>query len=155
MAWYDPLLLYVAVALDMAGPAVLLLLLRRWTRRWWAAVAGVVVAVPLAAFCLTGGVAWAATYLRVVVRGDTSVPDEIGLTVPQYLGRTFGVCGAYGVMFAGSGFGLSLPLLVLWRLAHPASFRRLARCGSAGPPAAPDAEPGAAADPARKAGPGG
>lgn len=139
MAWYDDLLLFVAMAIDFVGPVVLLLLLRRWTRRWWAAFIGVVVTAPVVAFFLTGGVAWAATYFRVVIRGDTSVPDDIGQPVPEYLAMTFGVCGFYGVMFAGTGFLMSLPLVILWRVAHSASFKRFTRSGPAGTAAAPGA----------------
>jgi len=142
LTWYDKLLFFAVFALDVAGAGVLLLLLRRWTRRWWAAVAGTVVLTPFAAFYLTGGVAWLATYFRVVVRGDTSIPDEIGRTVPQYLDMTFHVCGYYGVLFAIMGSGLSLPLVGVWRLAHPASFKRFTRCE----PVGTDAERAAAPD---------
>jgi len=132
LTWYDELLFYAVFALDVAGPAVLLLLLRRWTRRWWAAVAGTVILSPFAAFYLTGGVAWLATYFRVVVRGDTSVPERIDRTVPEYLDFTFRACGNYGVLFAFMGSGVSLPLVALWRLVHPASFKRFTRCEPVG-----------------------
>lgn len=137
MAWYDNLLVWVLMTVDMVGPAILLLLLRRWTRRWWTAFIGVVVTAPVVAFFLTGGVAWAATYVRVVIQGDTTVPDENGKPVPEYLGFIFYVCGIYGVMFAGTGFLMSLPLVILWRVAHSASFKRFARSGPAGTAAAP------------------
>jgi hypothetical protein len=140
MAWYDNLLLWVIIALDLVGPTVLLLLLWRWTRRWWIAFAGTLVLVPLVAYFLTGGLAWLSTYLRVVVRGDTSVPDSIGETVTDYLIVTFDVCGAYGVMLASTGFVLSLPLVGLWRLVHPGSFKHFTRSGQADP------EPSAAAE---------
>src|SRR5260370_5985874 len=116
MSRADEILMTITIALDMLGPAVLLLILRRWTRRWWAAFMGTAVITPFAAFLLTGGVAWFFTYFRVIVHGDTSVPDANGYTVAGYLYTTFAGCGIYGIMFAGMGFGLSLPPMVLWWL---------------------------------------
>jgi hypothetical protein len=115
------------VCLVMAAPTVSLLLLRRWLRRWWAALACVVLALPPVAFVAVGGVAWALTNHEVVIAGDTSVPDENGQPVPQYLGFIFAICGSYGVLFAATGFALGLPLVAAWRLAHPASFNRFIR----------------------------
>ncbi len=140
----------IGIGLVMIGPAVLLLLLRRWSRQWWVAIIGTAVATPPTAFLTVGGVAWALTYWRVGVGGDTAVPDEIGMSVQQYLGFTFAVCGGYGVLFACTGLGLSSPVIVLWRLAHSNSFSRFTRCGSAsgahGGGRCQDAEPGAAPD---------
>jgi hypothetical protein len=158
MAWSDRLVLGVLMAINMAGPVVLLLLLRRRTRHWGTAFARTAVVAPIAAFLLTGGVAWLVTYLRVVVRGDTSIPVRIGVSVPQYLWSTFGMCGIYGVIFAGTGFGMSLPLVGAWRLAHPASFGRLVRAGQSRPRSAVEqdyddttaAEPVVAPDPRRQ-----
>src|SRR4051812_25193164 len=94
----------VFFVLMMLTPAVSLLLLRRWFQRWWVSLACVVFGLPPVMFFLVGGVAYALTYHRVVVVGDTSVPDNNGYTVPQYLGFTFAICGAYGVLFAATGF---------------------------------------------------
>src|SRR5258708_6117309 len=123
----EELLAYVIVALDMIGPIVLLLLLRRLTRRWTVAFPATLILPTLPAFFFTGGEAWLSTYHRVVIRGDTSVPDAEGETVPGYLAMNFIVCGVYGVMFAGTGFGLSLPVVGVWRLVHPRSFHRVTR----------------------------
>jgi hypothetical protein len=79
--------------LVMAGPAVLFLLLRRWSRRRWVAIVVTLVATPPITFFAVGGVAWVLTYWRVIVEGDTSVPNEIGKSVPEYLGFTFVLCG--------------------------------------------------------------
>ena len=117
----------VCFILIMLSPAVSLLLLRRWFRRWWVALVGVVFVLPPVTFFVVGGVAWALTYHRVVVVGDTSVPDRNGQAVPQYLFFIFAFCGAYGVLFAATGFALSVPALVAWRLAHPRSFKGLTR----------------------------
>lgn len=127
MARLDELLQSLVVTLDLLAPAAVLLLLWRWSRRWWTALIGTAILTPLAAFLLTGGVAWLSTYVRVVVRGDTSIPDANGESVAQYLGSTFGVCGGFGAVFAGTGLGLSLPLFGAWRLVHPRSFHRLTR----------------------------
>jgi hypothetical protein len=129
MAWYEKLLLGIVIAADMLGPVLLLLLLRRRTRSWPVAFVGTFVFAPCAAFLVTGGVSWLATYVKVVGGGDTSVPDRIGMSVPDYLWLTFGGCGVYGVLFAGTGFLISLAMLGVWRLVHPASFRRAARIG--------------------------
>jgi hypothetical protein len=130
MAPADKLFIWIAIAIDMIGPAILLLFLRRWTRRWWTAFAGTAIIAPFAAFLVTGGIAWFHTYIRVVIRGDTSIPDEIGETVAQYLGTTFSVCGVYGVMFAGTGFGFSLLPIGLWWLVHRPGFDGFTRSGS-------------------------
>ena len=122
MAWSDELWVPSVIAINIVGQAVLLLLLRRWTRRWWVAVFGSIMMTPFTAFFLTGGIAWLATYYRVVVCGDTSVPDRLSRSIPQYLSMTFGMCGMYGVMFAQFWFWLPLPLVILWRLMHPSSF---------------------------------
>jgi len=137
MAWNDKLLLGIVMAADMVGPVVLLLFLRRRTRSWPFAFVGTLVIAPCAAFLVTGGVSWLATYLKVVGGGDTSVPDRIGMSVPGYLWLTFGGCGVYGVLFAGTGFVMSLLLLGVWRLVHAASFRRVARIGQDRPCSAP------------------
>lgn len=123
----EELLAWAGVFVVMTGPAVLLLLLRRWLRRWWAALLVTVLVTPLIVFYSVGWVAWRLTYERVVVQGDTLVPDETGKTVPEYLMFTFAVCGAYGVLFAGFGFVLSVPLLIGWRVAHRRSFDRVTR----------------------------
>jgi hypothetical protein len=117
-----------------------LISLCQWTRRWWIAFAGTIVLSPFAADFLTGGLAWLSTYLRVVVRGNTSVPDSIGQTATDDLIVTFDVCGAYGVMIASTGFVLSLPLVGLWRLVHPGSFKRFTHSGHTDP------QPSAAAE---------
>ena len=39
----------------------------------------------------------------------------------------FAVCGGYGAALASMGFGLSIPLLIIWRFAHPRSFGALTR----------------------------
>src|SRR5947209_1378180 len=111
MGWFDQALVCVVFVSDLVGPSILFLLLRRWTGRWWVTAAGTAFAITFVAFGLTGGIAWLATYYRVIIQGNTTIPDEIGQSVPEYLGLTFVVCGMYRVLFAGSGFGLSLPFL--------------------------------------------
>jgi hypothetical protein len=127
MSRTDELVLIIALAFDMAAPIVLLLLLRRWTGQWWVAFMGTVIVIPIGSFLLTGAAAWLVTYCRLVIRGDIFIPDEIGQTLPEYLATTFGVCGAYGTMFACLGFGLSLPVLALWWIVHRRSLDRLAK----------------------------
>jgi hypothetical protein len=122
------MLLLLVFAIDLLGPVCLLLLLKRWTRRLWSAFAGTVIATPGAAFFLTGGAAWLATYFHVVVGGDTSIPDREGWTASQYLSHTFVECGTFGVLFAGVGLGLALALWaaveMLWRLTSHCTGRR-------------------------------
>jgi hypothetical protein len=123
MAWYDKWAMYLVSVLVMLGPAILLVWLRGRTRQWWIAIPVTLLMAPVVAFLLTGGIAYLMTYIRVVIQGDTSVPDEYGWTVPQYLGMTFGKCGIYGVLFAGLGAMFWVPALVLWRIIHSRSFR--------------------------------
>jgi hypothetical protein len=91
------------------------------------AMVGTPVATPPTAFFAVGCVCWPLTYWRVVVDGDTSVPKEIGMSVQEYLVDTFVVCGFYGAMFVVTGFSLSLPLIILWRITHSSSFKRFTR----------------------------
>ncbi len=117
-------LIFLTGIAEMYCPVVLLLFLRRRTRSSRAAFVTTVVVALIAAFFLTGGESWLLTYYRVVIRGDTSVPDRCGRTVPEHLTMTFAIWGVYGMLCAGMGFGLWLSL---WRLIHPRSFNRLTR----------------------------
>jgi hypothetical protein len=123
----EELFFVIAIVLDMIGPIALLLLLRRWTRRWWIASVGTLIIAPFAAFEFIGGLAWVLTYFRVVIDGDTSIPDGRGQTVPDYLSMTFVISGGYGVLFAGTGFLITLPLISLWAAIHRKSFNRAIR----------------------------
>jgi hypothetical protein len=117
--------LALAILCDLFGPAAFLLLMRRWTGRWWVAILAIVVVAPFVAFFFTGGLAYGTTYWEVVVRGNTTIPDREGRSVAEYLAFNFAVGGAYGVMFAGAGFLLSLPPLICWRVVHRRSFHRV------------------------------
>lgn len=123
----DELLACLGLFMVMTGPAVLLIILRRWFRRWWAALLVTVLVTPPVAFYAVGWVTWRLAYERVVVQGDTKVPDEIGMSVPEYLSFTSVACGGYGVMFAEMGFALCIPALIGWRFLHRHSFDRITK----------------------------
>src|SRR5262245_15893394 len=118
---------WILLTLVMIMPAALLVALQRWLRSWRLSVLLAIASFPLAAFILLGGVGWLVTYWTVVIRGDTSVPDAHGYSLPQYLWMAFGMSGVFGIMFAVTGFALRVPWLVAWRLIHRRSFDRFTR----------------------------
>jgi hypothetical protein len=156
MAWLFGVLVAVVIAIDLVGPVFVLALLRRRTGRWSVALIGTLVVAPAVAFLLTAGLGWLGSYVQVVVRGNTALPDRLGQSVPQFLWWEFGMSGTYGGVFACTGFGFTLPILGVWRAVHPASFRRAFRPRPDRPesPAATDygdvaAEPRSAPDTSR------
>ena len=132
MSWDIALqyVLAVVVILEWIGSIALLIYLRRLTRRWWAAFGSTLVAVPIGGFLLTGGVMWLCAVLEVVFVGVPVSHAQPQQTALQYLGMTFFIGGCYGVLFAGTGFGLLLVPFGLWGMFHPSSFCRITRWDS-------------------------
>jgi hypothetical protein len=126
MTW-DQLLLFLTATVEIYCPLLLLLYLRRWKRSWQNALVVAVVAAPVTAFFLTGGEAWLSTYYRVVIRGDTSVPDRCGRTVTGHLTLSFAIWGVFGALSAAMGFGVLLLQIGMIRLVSPRIFNRLIR----------------------------
>ena len=123
----EKILAGLAMFVLMASPVVLLVFLRRWLRRWWLALLLTLLILVPVAFFSVGGVAWRLTYERVLVEGVESIPEAFEGSVDRYLGFTFAVSGAYGVVFATTGLALSIPILLVWRTIHRNSFNRLTR----------------------------
>ncbi len=115
----------LTIALAVFGAPALLLWLRRRSRNWNNTLRLAVIVVPFSAFCICGGAAWLATFSRVVILGDTSVPDRIGQSITGYLAFTFIVCGAYCAGFALMGLAICLPVFLGWYFIHPRSFLRI------------------------------
>lgn len=123
----EKILAGLAMFVVMASPVVLLVFLRRRLRRWWRALLLTLLILVPVAFFTVGGVAWLITRERVAVKGVESIPGAFEGSVDGYLSFTFGVCGAYGVIFAATGLAVSIPILLIWRTIHRSSFNRLTR----------------------------
>src|SRR5437763_1601869 len=109
-------LIGIVFGVDFLAPALLLIILRRRMGEWLKAYLATMLITPFAAYFFTGGIAWVTTFFDLVVAGNTWVPDGHRQSVSEYLGFTFFIAGSYGVIFAGIGFAMSLPLLGLWRI---------------------------------------
>lgn len=114
--WNLPL--FLTIAFDVLGPAVVLLLVKWRTGRWRPAAVCCLLTATVAAFLLTGTVGYVTTVLRASVTGDWR---------PEPLMTAFPTTAVVGFVFGTTGLVFTLPLVGLWRLAHPASFRRVTR----------------------------
>jgi hypothetical protein len=113
MPIFDRQILFLCLTFDFLGPVILLLLLKLLIRRWWAALVGTIVIMPVVACLVTFWVANYLAYDRVVTRGDTSIPDDLGWTVEEYIGYSGAVAAGYGFLFAIAGLACSLPFVGL------------------------------------------
>jgi hypothetical protein len=113
----------ITLALLSVCPVAVLVLVKRSSRKWQPAVRWCILTITAVAFSISGVAEavfmWSRSQQRIRVPDGPS--DETIVSIYFLLG------GVAGMIVAASGTGAGLALLGLWRVTHPASFRRVLR----------------------------